>query len=79
MPCSTYFVQECPTCGRTLQVRVEYLGKSVRCQHCGAGFEASDPAGGEPYFPDAPNSILTRANELLASADQSFNPVLDFE
>ena len=28
MPGGTYFVQECPTCGRSLQVRVEYLGKA---------------------------------------------------
>ncbi len=28
----TYFVQECPTCGRRLQIRVEYLGKRVVCQ-----------------------------------------------
>ena len=27
MPHSTYFVQGCPTCGRRLHVRVEYLGK----------------------------------------------------
>ena len=32
----TYFVQECPTCGRRLQVRVIYLGKRVACRHCGA-------------------------------------------
>ena len=37
---STYFVQECPTCGRNLQVRVQYLGKQVVCQHCSARFEA---------------------------------------
>ena len=26
---ATYFVQECPTCGRDLEIRVEYLGKRV--------------------------------------------------
>jgi hypothetical protein len=29
MSSSTYFVQECPICGRQLQIRVEYLGKRV--------------------------------------------------
>ena len=48
MPRSTYFVQECPTCGRNLQVRVEYLGKQVVCQHCSARFEACEP-GSEAY------------------------------
>jgi lysine biosynthesis protein LysW len=79
MPCSTYFVQECPTCGRTLQVRVEYLGKLVRCQHCGAGFEATDLSAAEPYVPPAPSSVLARANELLASTADPIEPVLDFE
>jgi len=39
---STYFVQECPTCGRALHVRVEYLGKRLACQHCGGEVLASD-------------------------------------
>jgi hypothetical protein len=26
----TYFIQECPTCGRRLQVRVIYLGIAMR-------------------------------------------------
>ncbi|MEW4561798.1 response regulator [Bremerella sp. JC770] len=40
----TYFVQSCPTCGRKLQVKVEYLGLEVSCQHCGASFTSQDPA-----------------------------------
>ena len=39
----TYFVQPCPTCGRKLQVKVEYLGLEVSCQHCGAQFISQDP------------------------------------
>ena len=62
---STYFVQECPTCGRSLQVRVEYLGRQVVCQHCNRPFEACDPAGagGTPAMrtPD----LLRRADQLL--------------
>ena len=44
MSSSTYYAQECPTCGRKLQVRVKYLGKNVVCQHCNATFVAMDPA-----------------------------------
>jgi uncharacterized protein (DUF983 family) len=73
MPHSTYFVQECPTCGRTLRVRVEYLGKSVRCQHCGAGFHATDPSMGDPYITEPPESIMARVNQLLASGGE-LNP-----
>jgi hypothetical protein len=41
---SPYFVQECPVCGRPLQVRVVHLGRRVTCQHCLGRFTASDPA-----------------------------------
>ena len=62
---STYFVQECPTCGRSLQVRVEYLGRHVVCQHCHARFEASD-AGSAPS--GSSGDLLRRADELLQSS-----------
>lgn len=38
---STYFLQECPTCGRGLEIRVEYLGRTMVCQHCGGTFVAA--------------------------------------
>ena len=68
---STYFVQECPTCGRNLQVRVQYLGKQVLCQHCGARFEAYDP--GTASYPPPPStiSLLERAEQLLQTASAS--------
>jgi len=61
---STYFVQECPTCGRSLQVCVEYLGRQVVCQHCHGRFEASQTAG-----PASSSGIdlLRRADALLES------------
>ena len=71
MPRSTYFVQECPTCGRNLQVRLEYLGKQVVCQHCAARFEACEP-GTAAYPPSNSSlSLLQRAEELLQSASAS--------
>lgn len=71
MPRSTYFVQECPTCGRNLQVRVEYLGKQVVCQHCGARFEACEP-GSEKYAAASSGiSLLERAEHLLQTASAS--------
>jgi DNA-directed RNA polymerase subunit RPC12/RpoP len=63
----TYFVQECPTCGRNLQVRVEYLGRQVVCQHCHARFEATDPAAYAAA--DSGASLLQRADELLETVD----------
>ena len=42
MPSTTYFVQDCPTCGRRLQIRVEYLGRKMVCDHCHGRFVARD-------------------------------------
>lgn len=68
MPRNTYFVQECPTCGRNLQVRVEYLGKQVVCQHCSAKFAACEP-GSEAYSQhNSSLSLLERAEHLLQTA-----------
>jgi hypothetical protein len=66
-----YYVQECPTCGRNLQIRVEYLGKRVACQHCSAKFEASDPSSKRYAQGDSGLSLLERADELIEAASQS--------
>jgi DNA-directed RNA polymerase subunit RPC12/RpoP len=68
---STYFVQECPTCGRNLQIRVQYLGKQVVCQHCSARFEAFDSSSGAIPPPSSSLSVLARAEELLQSTAAS--------
>jgi hypothetical protein len=68
---NTYFVQECPTCGRNLQVRVQYLGKQVLCQHCGARFEACDPSSGAYPPPSSSLSLLERAEQLLQTTAAS--------
>jgi len=61
----TYFVQACSTCGRNLQVRVEYLGKSVACQHCGSRFKASQPSTNDVFASEPGLSMLDRADELI--------------
>lgn len=67
MPSGAYFIRSCPTCGRSLEVRVEYLGKMVLCQHCSAKFDTSDP----PYYSDGASesslTLLARADELIES------------
>ena len=70
MAVATYFVQECPTCGRRLQVRIEYLGKKIACRHCQAKFTASDPASGPVADVDSDSSIavLARADRLIEAA-----------
>jgi hypothetical protein len=63
----TYFSQECPTCGRQLQIRVEYLGRSVVCQHCQGHLLATDPATASCDGFATGNLLLRRADELLAT------------
>lgn len=64
-----HFVQECPVCGRPLQVRVEYLGRMLTCQHCGGRFTAKDPANQVEAAPRS-NPLLARAERLLAISTQ---------
>ncbi|HEX3600360.1 MAG TPA: response regulator [Lacipirellulaceae bacterium] len=68
---STYFVQECPTCGRNLQIRLHYMGKQVVCQHCSARFEAYDASSAAYPAPASSLSLLERAEQLLQSASAS--------
>ena len=67
---TTFFVQECPTCGRRLQIRVVYLGRRLYCQHCGGRFLAADSAAGSIRSDLASSPLLDRADELLAFAEQ---------
>jgi hypothetical protein len=63
----TYFIQECPTCGRRLQIRVEFLGRRVVCQHCQGHLIAADPANARYNRVELGNALLRRADELLES------------
>lgn len=60
---ATFFAQECPSCGRQLQVRLEYLGRSVACQHCQRQFAAMIV----PAQSDSSEDLLNRADLLLAT------------
>ena len=70
MPSPTYFTQECPTCGRGLQIRVDFLGKKVICQHCRGELLALDASSNR--YPDSrpADNLLRRANELLETAQR---------
>jgi len=66
MPNATFFVQECPTCGRKLEVLVEYLVRSLACKHCGGRFLAqygTSTAAGQ--------SLLNRADALLREVSKN--------
>jgi hypothetical protein len=64
---ATYFIHTCPFCSRLLEVRVEYLGKSVMCQHCSGRFVAQDLSNSPRKMSDSGSQILERVDELLES------------
>ena len=64
---ATYFDQDCPTCGRPLQVRVEHLGKCVVCRHCHAEFRSADTS---IRAPDEIDELMVRAERLLPTVDE---------
>ncbi|HWB12577.1 MAG TPA: hypothetical protein VG826_25350 [Pirellulales bacterium] len=67
---ATFFVQECPTCGRNLQIRVEYLGRTVVCQHCRRSLVARDPDQAGSFD----SGLLARATELINRAEHRVPP-----
>ena len=77
----TYFVQQCPTCGRHLQVKVEYLGMEVVCQHCGGVLNAQDPSlESLPTTSTNPvDDALTQAHQFLESLPMAPNLTRDLE
>jgi len=74
MPRIAHYYQDCPICGRTLRIRVEYLGRNLACQSCRGHFVASEPSTPVPAHSVVPQShLLDRANQLLDSM-QSIAP-----
>jgi uncharacterized protein YbaR (Trm112 family) len=67
MPRIAYYYQDCPTCGRSLQVRVEYLGRTLCCPHCRGAFRAADSSSVPRSTGERRLTMLDRANELLNS------------
>lgn len=73
MPRSIFYVQECPTCGRNLQVRVEYLGRLIVCQHCEARFEASHSSDESAEGVLAGSSLMQRAEALISASESQIS------
>jgi len=61
----TYFIQQCPTCGRRVQVSIGYLGKKIACQHCDGQFVAQDP----DLLTAQTKVVDHRVNQLLSTGE----------
>lgn len=70
MPRSAYFYQDCPTCGRALHVRVEYLGREVVCRHCRGSFVAAESDSVSASASLSGIKLLQRADDLLRQYPQ---------
>lgn len=70
---SSHFVKACPTCGRTLQIQVRYMGREVSCGHCQGRFLAFHNDLAHETLADLhqPVNVMQRADELLNSIDDS--------
>ena len=66
MPLETYYMQDCPTCGRALKIRVKYLGQTLACQHCRGKFEARENSIGPGHVGDDRPTMIQRADQLLS-------------
>jgi transcription elongation factor Elf1 len=70
---SVRFAKRCPTCGRTLQIPVDMIGKEVCCHGCGASFHAT-------MLETAPKlniyeGIDERVDRLIQAADQQLQQI----
>ena len=77
MSTPTYFLQECPTCGRSLRISVQHLGAQVACKHCSARFQACDLDSGLSPPEDSGIGLLRRADELLHAVEKRRSEVKD--
>ena len=46
----SHIIEECPVCGRPVEIRCEYLGRQVVCQHCGGRFVVSEQGTQAPEW-----------------------------
>jgi hypothetical protein len=65
MPMKNSYLQNCPVCGRPLQIAGEYRGRKLSCRHCGGKFTAVDPANPSSAQQNTSSALLHRADQLL--------------
>jgi len=68
MSSSVRFSKVCTTCGRSLQIPVELLGKEICCQGCGATLLATTPETSK--LVNSFEGIDERVDRLIQAADR---------
>ena len=59
-----FFIQNCPTCRRRLQIKLAWLGRRVRCQHCQREFTARDPNGESAALDERVDQWLQNTHQM---------------
>jgi hypothetical protein len=62
---TAHFFQDCPTCGRHVRIKAEYLGRRMSCLHCRGEFTASDRESRFDAVETRPGSLLQTMELLL--------------
>ncbi len=62
---TAHFYQECPTCGRHVRIKAEYLGRRMSCLHCQGEFTASDRESRFEAAETRSGSLLQTMESLL--------------
>lgn len=71
MSFSTFFLHECPKCGRRLEIKISHIGSKVTCLQCHGTFVAENPV--EKSLED------DRIEQILAKAERFLNSAVDFD
>ena len=70
-----FFVRPCPSCGRSSQIAIDYLGMDVRCRHCTKVFVASDVSGQSEALNDPVSYWLNFSDSAMTDLpDEPFEP-----
>jgi hypothetical protein len=64
------YLQNCPVCGRPLEIPVEYRGRALNCRHCGGHFNAIDPASSIFAAQNSSSALLRRAEQLIKLSER---------
>ena len=71
---SPVFIQRCPSCCRTLEINVMYLGLRVQCQHCGKQFLARDSESESASWDEPIDQWIVAADRVLTAEDLGRRP-----
>jgi len=70
----SYTLQQCPVCGRPLEVAAEHRGRRVTCTHCRGRFRADGADNHLNAMDHRVRRVLRRADRLLAMAGRPLRP-----